>query len=175
MVLGIFDTYAEADDAFGELINMAYTSDDISLITKESTVSEIVSNNAAKGIAEGAAAGGVIGGIVGLLTGIGAITIPGVGALLIAGPILAALGLTGAVASTTAGALTGILAGGLLGILKELGIDELQARSIENKIKEGGIMLIIKLKNLVENEEEKVKKTLEKYKASNITTLELKK
>ena len=39
----------------------------------------------------GVGAGGVLGGTIGLLAGIGALTIPGLGPFIAAGPLLAAL------------------------------------------------------------------------------------
>src|SRR4029453_9839073 len=44
-----------------------------------------------EGAATGAATGSVVGGTLGLLAGIGALAIPGVGPLIAAGPIMAAL------------------------------------------------------------------------------------
>src|SRR5712675_3412427 len=64
---------------------------------------------APEGAATGAVAGGVLAGALGWLVGIGSLAIPGVGPLIAAGPILAAL--TGA----AAGGAVGVLAGALIG------------------------------------------------------------
>src|SRR3954469_10912338 len=64
---------------------------------------------APEGAVTGAAAGGVAGGVVGLLAGIGALAIPGLGAFIAAGPIMAAL------SGAAAGAATGGIVGGLIG------------------------------------------------------------
>ncbi len=73
----------------------------------------------------GAVAGGVLVGALGWLVGIGSLAIPGVGPLIAAGPILAAL--TGAAAGGAVGGLTG----GLIG----LGIPEYEAKRYEGAIR----------------------------------------
>src|SRR5437016_940509 len=64
---------------------------------------------APEGAATGAVAGGVAAGVLGWLAGIGSLAIPGVGPLIAAGPIMAALG--GAAAGGAAGGLVGALVG----------------------------------------------------------------
>ncbi len=77
------------------------------------------------------------------MIGIGAIAIPGIGGLLIGGPLAAALGLTGAAAATVSGAVTGALAGGLVGGLVGLGVPEETAKVYENRIREGGVLIAV--------------------------------
>jgi hypothetical protein len=70
---------------------------------------------------------------LGLLAGIGALAIPGVGPLIVAGPIVAAfagLGVGGAV-------------GGIIGALVGMGIPEYEAKRYEGRIKEGGVLLSV--------------------------------
>jgi len=62
-----------------------------------------------EGAATGSAVGGLVGGTLGLLAGIGSLAIPGVGPLIAAGPIMAAL--TGAGAGMGAGHILGGIAG----------------------------------------------------------------
>jgi hypothetical protein len=68
-------------------------------------------------IAEGAGIGALIGGLGGLLVGLGALAVPGVGPIIAAGPILAAL----------TGAGLGAVTGGLVGALVDLGIPNEEA------------------------------------------------
>src|SRR5205814_2957131 len=75
--------------------------------------------------------GATTGGVLGWLAGIGAMTIPGVGPLIAAGPIASAL----------AGAGAGAAVGGVTGALVGLGIPEYEAKRYEGKIK-GGNMLV---------------------------------
>jgi hypothetical protein len=74
-----------------------------------------------------------VGGLLGYLAGIGAITVPGIGPLLAAGPLVAALAGVGA-----AGA-----AGGLLGTLVGLGLPEYEAKRYEGRLRDGGILLSV--------------------------------
>lgn len=173
IILGLFQTYETASHVFDDLVANGYSPRDISIVSREDTLRTLINDNKdnTKGIGDAAAAGGIIGGLLGLLAGTGAIVIPGLGALLIAGPIAAAFGLTGVAATTASGVMTGLLAGGLIGALKELGLDEIKATTFSNKIKEGFILLAI---SCVERDEDKVRSKLELHKAEHITTLDLK-
>ncbi len=91
------------------------------------------STKAPEGAITGVGAGGVVGGTLGLLAGIGALAIPGIGPLIAAGPLLAAL--SGAAAGATVGGITG----GLIG----MGIPEIEARHYEGKIKNGNILISV--------------------------------
>ncbi len=90
-------------------------------------------SKAPEGAAAGASTGGVLGGILGWLVGIGSIAIPGVGPFIAAGPILATLG----------GAAIGATVGGVAGTLVGLGIPEIEAKRLEVKIRDGGVMIAI--------------------------------
>lgn len=92
-----------------------------------------VSSKAPEGVATGAGAGAAVGGILGWLVGIGALAIPGVGPLVAAGPVVAALAGAGA-----AGA-TGGLVGGLIGA----GIPEIEAKRYAGRIREGGYLISV--------------------------------
>ena len=86
---------------------------------------------------EGATAGGVTGvvagGVLGWLAGVGMIAIPGIGPLLAAGPIVAALAGAGAVG----------VAGGLVGALVGMGLPELEAKRYESEVKAGRILVAV--------------------------------
>jgi hypothetical protein len=86
-----------------------------------------------EGIAAGASAGAAVGGVLGWLVGIGALAIPGIGPLVAAGPIVAALAGAGA-----AGA-----AGGLVGGLIGAGIPEVEAKRYAGRIREGAYLLSV--------------------------------
>lgn len=80
--------------------------------------------NIAEGAASGIITGGVLGGLAGLLVGVGVLALPGIGALFVAGPLAAVLGLAGTAATTVSGALIGSLVGGIVGALVGLGLAE---------------------------------------------------
>ena len=88
---------------------------------------------APEGAVTGAGAGGVAGGVLGLLAGIGALAIPGVGPLIAAGPIMAAL----------SGAAVGATVGGITGALVGMGIPEFEAKRYEDKVKGGNILISV--------------------------------
>jgi uncharacterized membrane protein len=173
LVLGVFSERDDAERAIRSLEDADFDANKMSIIMKDRAEAESFADNTgtnvAGGAVSGATTGGVLGGIAGLLIGLGAIAVPGVGALLIGGPLAAALGLTGAAATTVSGAVTGALAGGLVGALMGLGIDEDDARYYETKIKEGGILVAVPALNL--EEEEVAKEILEEYDASQVRTV----
>src|ERR1017187_7303057 len=76
---------------------------------------------APEGAVTGAGTGGGVGGAVGWIAGDGALAIPGVGPVIAAGPIIAAL------SGAAIGATVGGIAGGLIG----LGIPEIEAKRYE--------------------------------------------
>src|SRR6185436_4012281 len=98
LVLGIFDNRARAESAIEALEDEGYNPKDISIVMKDTVEgTKLVDKTGANivgGAASGAATGGTLGALAGLLIGVGAITIPGVGGLLIGGPIALALGLS---------------------------------------------------------------------------------
>ena len=90
---------------------------------------------------KGAAVGGVVGGavvatVVGLAAAAAAVTIPILG-LVIIGPLAGAL----------AGGAAGATAGGLVGVLVGAGIPEERAKTYENDLKDGGIVLGVRPKH----------------------------
>lgn len=86
-----------------------------------------------EGAATGAGAGGVVGGTLGLLAGIGAISLPGIGPLIAAGPIIAAI------SGAAVGAAVGGIAGGLIG----LGMPEYDALEYESQVRGGNILISV--------------------------------
>ncbi|HSQ04693.1 MAG TPA: hypothetical protein VLN59_11685, partial [Burkholderiales bacterium] len=86
---------------------------------------------------EGATAGGLVGastgGVLGWLAGVGTLAIPGIGAFLAAGPVMAAL----------AGAALGGATGGLVGALIGMGIPEFEAKRYEGKLRQGNILISV--------------------------------
>jgi hypothetical protein len=92
---------------------------------------------APEGAASGAGTGGLLGGALGWLAGIGALAIPGVGPLIAAGPIVAAL----------SGAAVGAAVGGITGALVGLGIPEYEAKRYEGKLRSGHILISVHTEN----------------------------
>jgi hypothetical protein len=113
---------------------------------------------APEGAATGAVAGGVLVGALGWLVGIGSLAIPGVGPLIAAGPILAAL------SGAAAGGAVGGLAGGLIG----LGIPEFEAKRYEGAIRSGNILISVHTED--GRERDRAKKVFEQAQAKDISS-----
>lgn len=149
-VVGIFKTEDQAIRAIEGLKRDGYREDEISVVTKDrgqhdrvAQVAGNISDARDSGIgrdgdtgskaAGGAVTGGTIGGIGGLLLGLGSFAIPGLGPIMAAGPIAAAIG----------GALAGGAVGGLLGALTDFGIPEVEAKEYETRINAGEILVLV--------------------------------
>jgi hypothetical protein len=94
-------------------------------------------NKAEEGAASGAVTGGVLGTLTGLLVGLGAIAIPGIGPVMLAGATATAL------ATTVSGGAIGAAAGGLFGALVGLGIPEERARVYNDRLSRGHYLVIV--------------------------------
>jgi hypothetical protein len=161
-VIGIVSTEGDASRIVDELQRAGFSSDDVSALfpDKQGTRDFAHEKNtkAPEGAVTGAGAGGVLGGSLGLLAGIGAIAIPGVGPLIAAGPIMAAL----------SGAAVGATVGGLTGALIGMGIPELEAKRYEGKVKNGSILLSVHVDD--GDEQKKAKEILERAGAVDVAT-----
>lgn len=168
-VLGVFNNRTDAEEAINELRDRDYNPKDISIVMKNREEAKEMEKNTgadvAGGAATGATTGAIVGGIAGLLA---AVAIPGLGAFLIGGPIAAALGLTGAAASTVSGAATGAVAGGLLGALTGLGLSEDEAKTYNEAVEQGGILVAVPAR---QGEEMEVRNILEECDADQIKTV----
>jgi len=136
-VIGLLSNQAQAELVVGELQRAGFSSNDISVLFPDNRGTRDFAHEqntkAPEGAVTGAGAGGAIGGTIGLLAGIGALAIPGVGPLIAAGPIMAAL----------SGAAAGAAVGGLTGALVGMGIPEIEAKQYEGKVKSGNVLVSV--------------------------------
>jgi hypothetical protein len=136
-VFGILRSREAVEEAVGALQHAGFRSTDISVLLPENEGTKDLAHERHTKAPEGAAAGGVtggaIGGILGGLIGAGLISIPGLGPLLVAGPIIAAL----------TGMGSGSVVGGIIGALVGLGMPEYEAKRYEGRIKLGGLLLSV--------------------------------
>src|SRR6476659_3536438 len=135
---GIYPDRLAFERALEALRGAGFRNSDISAILpdRDRTTRDLaheINSKAPDGMATGAGTGAAIGGVLGWLVGIGALAIPGIGPLVAAGPIVAALAGAGA-----AGA-TGGLVGGLIGG----GIPEIEAKRFAGRIREGAYLLSV--------------------------------
>jgi hypothetical protein len=145
-VIGLFDQFEDAQQVARSLVDAGFPRDDLSLIAADShgdyakhvpgeTSSE--TEKLGGGAAAGAGIGAAAGGLAGLLAGLGALAIPGIGPVIAAGPLAAAL----------AGAGIGAAAGGLLGALVNLGIPEEHAKLYAEGVRRGGTLVMAKVQD----------------------------
>jgi hypothetical protein len=135
---GIYPDRAAFERALEALRAAGFRNSDISAILPErdQTTRDLaheINTKAPEGATTGAASGAAIGGVLGWLVGIGALAIPGIGPLVAAGPIVAAL----------AGAGAGGAAGGLVGGMVGAGIPEVEAKRYAGRIREGGYLISV--------------------------------
>jgi len=149
-IIGLFDTFGEAQSAVEDLMRFGIARDAISLVSRDEQRSAEYEREigAASGAAEGAGAGAVggslVGGALGLLVGTGLLVIPGIGPVLAAGPLAGAIGtITAAAGATALGAGIGAAAGGLLGGLMGAGVPEEDARAYVEGVRRGGTLLTV--------------------------------
>jgi len=136
-VFGIYTQMSNLEGALDDLKAAGFRHEDISVLFPENLGSkELATVKATKGpegATAGAGSGAVIGGALWWLVGIGALAIPGVGPLIAAGPIVAAL------AGVGVGGAVGGITGGLVG----MGIPEYEAKRYEGRVMKGGILLSV--------------------------------
>jgi uncharacterized membrane protein len=149
LTAAIFESRDAAEKAINYIHNeMRVPTDDISFIYRntEGEVKEVSSERVTSSTsAEGARKGATIGGTLGVLVGLAVVAgvIPVIGPILAAGPIVTALGISGAVGTAAAGALTGAAAGGLIGALANMGIGKENAQRYADRVAAGNILVIV--------------------------------
>lgn len=137
-----FHDRESAERAYNAIAARGYKSEDIHVIMTDETRDRLfaddkdkkhtpLSDKALKGGGVGGMVGGAVGAtVLGIAAAASAVTIPGLG-LVIVGPIAGAL----------AGGAAGATAGGIIGLLVGAGIPEDRAKVHAKELKEGGIVV----------------------------------
>ena len=141
-IVGLYDDISDAHQTVRDLVDAGIPRDDISLVASDRNNeyspylenADLTGTEAEEGAVQGAVAGGAIGGLAGLLLGLGAFAIPGVGPIIGAGPLVAAL----------TGAAIGAAGGGLLGALVGWGIPETEAGYYAEGVNRGGTLVAVR-------------------------------
>jgi len=128
-VIGVFNNRDQAERAVNELRQRGFTTNEISIVAKEEERRE-GGGNTTNDLTTGTTTGGILGGLAGLALGAGALAIPGIGPIVAAGPIAAAI--------------TGAATGGLAGALIDFGIPAERGEYYQEKIRHGKILAVIK-------------------------------
>jgi hypothetical protein len=153
-VVALYDNFSSANDAVRDLVDHGFSRDDISLMASDAAgeygtyldrdramETDVETTGASEGAGVGAGIGAVLGGLGGLLVGLGALTIPGIGPIIAAGPLAAALtGLAGAGVGAVAGGVTG----GLIGALVDMGVPEETAGYYAEGVRRGGTLVTVR-------------------------------
>lgn len=140
-VICVVPRESQAEQIITALQNAGWTNSDISvLMPDQASVRDLgheQHSKAPEGATAGASTGALVGGALGWLAGIGALAIPGLGAFVAAGPIMAAL----------SGAAVGAATGGVTGALIGMGIPEVEAKQYEGKLREGNVLISVHTEN----------------------------
>ena len=142
-VVGLFDNTTQAQTAVQQLRNSGINVNDIGVAMRSvdttGTTAVVDTDTGTSGAATGAVTGGALGGLAGLLVGVGALTIPGVGPIVAAGPLGTAL------ATTLVGAGIGAATGGIIGALVDAGVPEEEARLYNTGVERGGVLVTVRV------------------------------
>ncbi|HEY9846226.1 MAG TPA: DUF2382 domain-containing protein [Candidatus Caenarcaniphilales bacterium] len=144
--VGVFPSRREAEHALNELRDSGFPMEKVSVVAKDSDpkdqlggahMSDHPGNKADEGAKAGVVAGGALGGLTGLLVGLGALAIPGIGPVMLAGA-----GAT-AIATALSGGAIGAAAGGLGGALIGSGIPEERAKVYSDRVSQGDYLVMV--------------------------------
>jgi hypothetical protein len=128
--VAIYGTLAKAGTAVESLDDKGFPHDQVSLVTSaaDKRVRKNETIRAGDESENQAAAGAAVGGLLGMLLGAPLIAIPGIGPLLLAGPL--ATGITGA------------LVGGFLGSMSGWGVHSDHVAGYQNLVHEGKVLVV---------------------------------
>ena len=127
-IVGLFDSFGEAQSVVRELEANGFAGGDISMVAQKDVLSETKGDGTATGT------GAAIGAGLGLLAGLAAVTVPGVGVVAAVGPIIA----TG---------ILGAVAGGLVGSLADAGVPADDAEAYVEGVRRGGTLVTVAARN----------------------------
>lgn len=162
-VMGIYPDRATVSDAINVLRKTGYREPDVSVLSSDDSGSKDFAHENRTKAPEGAAAGGLAGAVVGAalawIVSTQVVSIPVLGSLVAAGPVLAVL----------AGAGAGGALGWIVGWLAGLRLNEYVARRYAGRTRHGGILLSVHC----DSHEwcERAKKTLMETNARHISSL----
>ncbi len=142
-VVGLFDDFETARKVVHDLVKRGFEPDHISIVSRDndqefSAEAEMDDYHEAvdrvKNERMGAVGvGSVVGGSLGLLAGLAALTIPAIGPVVAAGPIIAGL----------YGVSAGAAAGGFVGWLSKSGVKPEKAEAYAEGVRRGGALVVV--------------------------------
>ncbi len=153
--IGIFPDYQVTEFALYELRDSGFLMDQVSIVGRDindhtegvgvhtnKQLSDIDSrhlneNETGEAAKKGALTGGTLGGLTGLLVGLGAIAIPGIGPVMLAGAAATAI------ATALSGGAIGAVAGSLAGGLVAWGLPEDHAKVYSDRVAQGDYLVLV--------------------------------
>ncbi len=144
-VVGVFDQVSDAKSVVHDLESAGFSRDDISIIANKNVsgrenaagtgdADPAITTDTGTNLATDAGIGAALGGVGGLLLSFAGLAIPGVGPVLAAGPIIAAL----------SGAGIGAVAGGMIGALTESGVPQEEAHYYAEGVRRGHVLVAVR-------------------------------
>ena len=137
-VIGVYESEQQVKEVVEDLKEKGYTTEEISVIARNSNRDSEVTQEVKPSTKDGAIAGAVTGvaiGLAGVLVGLSTVLIPGFGAVLAAGPIMTTIG--GAVVGANSSA------GGLKHALMEIGVTDDEAERYSADVENGKILVLL--------------------------------
>ena len=130
VVVGVFENYAAAQASVQDLIAHDFSGEAISVVGRrgddaDPPPAEVDTTGTAIGVGTGAVLGGTLAAM--------GLAVPGIGWLIAAGPLAAAL----------AGASIGAAAGGVIGVLVDVGIPSAEAEQYAQAVKKGATLVTV--------------------------------
>ncbi|MAS38090.1 MAG: hypothetical protein CL610_29105 [Anaerolineaceae bacterium] len=162
-ILATYDHVEDARRVIDDLTEAGFKRGDIglALYDPDNKYENYVDDGDVSG-SEGASFGASFGGVLGAVVGLGAIAIPGIGPIVAAGPLAAALGaLTGAAIGATSGAV----AGGITASLIDMGVPEDETHYYAESLRRGAALVSV---TAHETDRERAVAILQQHKPINI-------
>lgn len=130
-VVAVYSDFQTLREGIQRLTEEGFGVDELSLVTRggEQLLEEQQALAYGDKSASRAAQGAGLGGLIGVLVSAPLLTIPGIGPLLVAGPI--------------ASGLTGAIVGGFLGGMSGWGVPQDRVQEYEEKVRSGKLILIV--------------------------------
>jgi len=139
-IVAVYPDHATAEYAVRQLHEAGFALGDLSIVGRDFQVTEEPFGFVSRGdyVKAGAESGAWFGGLFGLFLGAGFLVLPGLGLVVVAGPIAAALlaGIEGALAGTALGSLAGALVG--------WGVPRDRAIQYETDVKGGKFLVLVR-------------------------------
>jgi hypothetical protein len=134
-LVGHFQNSNDAQRAVEALEQNGFSSDEVSYVAHDGSGQFADTGDPGKSGGANTAKGAAIGSVSGVLLGLAALAVPGVGPILAAGPLAAAL----------VGAGVGAATGGLLGALADMGVPPEKAHEYSNLLQSGGTLVLVRV------------------------------